>query len=214
MTDPDTPRLSTLADDGWALSDVEERCERAAGIYWLPSRNERLHLEDHVPEGGYVKLVFIISAPDAENATISERMWVTLTGRTGEFYHGHLANEPKTPGPVYEDMPIWFRAEHVIDYAGPSGENRASESSETIACPQHGTSVACYVCEHLTPETAGRGFHTADPDTRRPDAWCSECHVEFERAGGWDAPDAKEPRLRLICGGCYDDLARRHGGRV
>ena len=210
MTDSDAPRLATMDDDGWCLQDAEERVERADGLYWLPDRWTREHLEEHVPEDGYVKLLFVIHDLDDPGEPAVERMWVTLTGREGEFYHGHLANEPHTRGTAKEGMPVWFRAEHVIDYAGADGKEKASESADAVHCARHGQSPRCYVCEHLTHESEPRGFNTADPDSARPDAWCDDCHMEFTRAGSWDATGAREPNIRLVCGGCYDELKARH----
>lgn len=198
-----------MDDDGWFLQDVEDCLERGDGIYWLPDRWIREHLEEHVPDGGYAKLIFVIRDEDDPGEPGIERMWVTLGGREGEFYHGHVANEPRTRGSVTEGMPVWFRAEHVIDYSDAAGENKASESARTIQCARHGHSHRCYVCEHLTPDSERRGFNTADPNTSRPDAWCDRCHEEFIRAGSWEgAPE--EPSIRIVCGGCYDALRKRH----
>lgn len=199
-----------MDDDGWFLHDAEYRVERGDGIYWLPDRWIREHLEEYVPDGGYVKLLFAIHDAGDPGAPAIERMWVTLSGRDGEYYHGHLANEPHTRGAAREGMPVWFRAEHVIDYAGPEGENKASESAKAVRCDRHGLSHCCYVCEHLTPDSERRGFNTADPDSSRPDAWCDECHKEVSRAGSWEAPGVREPKIRLVCGGCYDALKARH----
>jgi hypothetical protein len=141
-------------------------------------------------------------------------MWVTLAHREGEFYHGHVNNEPKTRGSVSEGMGLWFRAEHVIDYAGPNGENQASERADAVQCNQHGISHTCYVCEHLTPEAPRRGFNFADTDSPRPDAWCDECQKEFARTGSWESPGTREPSILIVCGGCYDALKERHSRSV
>lgn len=162
-----------------------------------------------MPAGGHVKLLFIIHDLDDPSEPAIERMWVSLVSREGEHYHGHLANDPHTRGTARDGMAVWFRAEHVIDYAGPQGEQRASESAEAVRCGQHGLSRKCYVCEHLTPDSADRGFNTADPEIHRPDAWCDQCHEMFIRAGSWEAVE-QEPRISLVCGGCYDALKKRH----
>lgn len=210
MTNSDAARLATMDDDGWSLQDAEDRLERGDGIYWLPDRWVREHLEEYVPEGGHAKLLFVIRDPDDPTNPVVERMWVELSGREGDFYHGHLANEPRTRGAACEDMAVWFRAEHVIDYAGPDGEDRASERADALRCSRHGLSHRCYVCEHLTPDSEGRGFNTADPDGARPDAWCDRCHEVFTRAGSWEAAE-DEPKICIVCGGCYDALRQRHG---
>jgi hypothetical protein len=212
MTDSAAPRLATTDDDRWSLQNAEDRLARGDGIYWLPDRWTREHLEEHVPEGGHVKLLFVIQNPTDLAKPVVERMWVTFCGRDGAFYHGHLANEPRTPGTARQGMPVWFLPEHVIDHAGPEGENQASESADAVRCSRHGLSHQCFVCEHLTPDSDGRGFNTADPDSLRPDAWCDRCHEELTRAGSWEAATA-EPKIHLVCGGCYDALRRRHSRR-
>jgi hypothetical protein len=105
MTQFDVPRLATVDDDGWSLQNAEERFDRADGLYWLPDQWIREHLEDHVPDGGFAKLLFVIHDVDDPRAPAIERMWVTFSGRVGTFYHGHLANEPYTRGAAKEGMP-------------------------------------------------------------------------------------------------------------
>lgn len=199
-----------MDDDGWSLLDAEERLAQGDNLYWLPDRWVREHLEDHVAEGGYAKLMFRVLDPNDAREPAIERMWVTLSSRDGEFYHGHLANEPDTKGTPCEGMPVWFRAEHIIDFAGPNGEDQASETADALRCERHGVSTPCYVCEHLVSDAESRGFHAPGDDKLRPDAWCDLCHKEFMRAGSWEAPGTREPRVKLVCGGCYDGLKARH----
>lgn len=210
MSESAPPRLATMDDDGWTLLNAEERLARAENLYWLPDRWSREHLEEHVPENGHVKLMFLVFDPEHPKEPAIERMWVTLASREGDCYHGHLANAPHTKGKAHEGMAVWFRAEHVIDFAGPNGEAQATETAEAVRCHQHGVSLKCYVCEHLTPDSEGRGFHAADTEDVRPDAWCDECHQEFMRAESWEAPGTREPTIKLVCGGCYDALKVRH----
>ena len=132
------PRLATLDDDGWTLIDAEERLATRDRLYWIPSRWERDHLDEHVPEGGHVKLIFRIFDPAEPQWPATEWMWVTLGAWADGWYHGHLANEPRTAGSAKEDMPVWFRAEHVIDYAGPGGEGQASAGKDVLQCDRHG----------------------------------------------------------------------------
>lgn len=206
----DAPRLATLDDDGWALVDAEARLAARERLYWLPPRWERDHLEEHVPAGGGVKLIFRVldTARPADPAT--ERMWVTLAGREGGWYHGHLDNVPHTRGRAVLDMPVWFRAEHVIDYAGPDGEGQASVGQDVLRCCTHGPSTACFVCAHIEPGAPPRGFNTAaNAEDDRPDAWCDACDRLLDGVGGWDDVQPP-PEIRLVCGGCYDALRARH----
>lgn len=130
--------------------------------------------------------------------------------REGDFYHGHLANEPyTTEGRAYEGMPVWFRAEHVIDLIQGEGEP-ASRSAQTIDCCTHGLSEACLICEHLLGAT-GAGFHVADDLKRlRPDAWCDECEKLLQETGDWDLLGDRHPKLSILCGGCYDQIRARN----
>lgn len=210
--DNDMPRLATLDDDGWTLLDAEEMYARGERIFWLPSRWEREHLEEHVPADGHVKLVFRILDPASPSEPMTERMWVTLTSHEGELYHGHLANEPRTVGgTAVEGMPVWFRAEHVIDYAGPDGADQASARADAaIRCDEHGTSERCWVCAHLL-EGEGKGFHAGgDPAARRPDAWCDACEQLVADVDDWETLGDRHPPIALVCGGCYDELRSRH----
>ncbi len=210
MTNSNRPSLALLDVDGWTLQDAEQRLTQRDGLYWIPDRWVREHLDEHVPEGGYVKLLFRILDEDDPSSPAIERMWVTLAHQDGDWYHGHLANTPRTRGRVVEGTPIWYRAEHVIDYAGPDGENQASESADAVRCRMHGLSERCYVCEHLTPDAEPCGFNTASDDVLRPDAWCDACQVIVDQAGSWDALGDQHPKIKLVCGGCYDMLKARH----
>jgi hypothetical protein len=210
MTD-DSPRLATLDGDGWALVDAEQRLAARDRLYWIPARWERDHLEEHVPADGYVKLIFRIADPAEPGRPATERMWVTLDARDGVWYHGHLANEPQTTGTAREGMAVWFRAEHVIDYAGPDGEGRASAAHDVLQCARHGPSPTCYVCEHIDMASAGRGFNAAlNAGDERPDAWCDECDRLLERVGDWEALGDRHPKVQIVCAGCYDSLRARH----
>jgi hypothetical protein len=207
----DAPRLATMDDDGWMLMDAEQRLAAGDRLYWIPSRWERDHLEEHVPEGGFVKLLFRIFDPAEPEYPATERMWVTLGAREGEWYHGHLANEPHTAGTAQEGMPVWFRAEHVIDYAGPGGEGQASEGKDVLQCDRHGASRPCYVCAHLVMTGERRGFNTAlNAEEERPDAWCDECDRLLDGVDDWEALGDRQPEIEIVCGGCYDTLRERH----
>jgi hypothetical protein len=98
VSETDVPRLATIDDDGWALLNAEERFARGEDLYWIPDRWIREHLEEHVPADGHAKLLFRVMDPTMPNEPAIERMWVTFAGRFGEYYHGHLANEPQTKG--------------------------------------------------------------------------------------------------------------------
>jgi hypothetical protein len=211
---PET-RLSTLDDDGWTLEDAEDRYQRGEDLYWLPPRWEREHLEDHLEARVYAKLIFLIRfrTHEGREDVRGERMWVNVAAREGEYYHGHLANEPHTTaGSAHEGMAVWFRPEHVIDLIVGEGEP-ASRSASTLQCSSHGISERCYVCEHLVG-AAEQGFHTADdPEANRPDAWCDECERVLDQFGSWEDAGDLQPKLSILCGGCYDAARERNQRR-
>lgn len=212
MTEPidDAPRLTTLDDDRWTLVDAEAALAAGDAVYWLPARWAREHLEEHVPDGGLAKLLFRIVDPDDVGRRVTEWMWVTVSGREGAWYHGHLANQPHTGTRLVEGAPVWYRAEHVVDYAGPDGEGRASAHPDVLQCARHGPSEPCFVCEHITPKGEPCGFNTAlNATEQRPDAWCDACDELLDGVAGWDAVEG-HPGIRLVCGGCYDALRGRH----
>ena len=128
------PRVATLDGDGWVLINAEEKLATRDQLYWIPSQWEREHLEDHVPDGGFVKLVFRLLDPQEPTSPATEKMWVVFHGRIDGQYHGHLANTPHTAGSAREGMPVWFGPEHVIDFAGLDGENQASARTEVVQC--------------------------------------------------------------------------------
>jgi hypothetical protein len=208
---PEIPRHATLDDDGWILVDAEQGYAARDQIYWLPAQWEREHLEEHVPDGGYVKLIFRIQDPEEPHAPATERMWVIFRGQIDGRYHGHLANTPYTAGTAHEGMPVWFGPEHVIDYASADGENQASARSDVVQCQSHGASEPCYLCEHIEMHSFGRGFNTAvNAESQRPDAWCDACDELLEGVDDWEALGDRHPKIRVVCGGCYDALRERH----
>lgn len=213
MTVPgdDAKRLTTLDDAGWTLVDAEAALASGDGIYWLPPRREREHLGECLPEGGLVKLVFRILDPGDPATPVTEWMWVSLTGREGAWYHGHLVSRPHTGTRLVRGTAVWYMAEHVIDFAGPEGEGLASAHPDVLHCRRHGPSDRCWVCEHITPTGAPCGFNTAsNAADRRPDAWCDACDDLLEGLGSWSDVGARAPDIRLVCGACYDALRRRH----
>jgi hypothetical protein len=204
---PGLARIANIESDGWTLENAEERYVRGDDLFWLPSRSERDQLEEDLEDRVYAKLIFKIRHPTAEdpNEMRGERMWVKVASRVDDFYLGHLANEPHTPGgSVYEGMPVWFLAEHVIDIMRGEGEP-ASRSAKTIECCTHGLSEACFVCEHLVGAT-GVGFHAVEkPERLRPDAWCDKCEELLQEVDYyWNRLGDRHPKISLLCGGCYD----------
>ncbi|MGI9341500.1 MAG: hypothetical protein ACR2QV_01535 [Gammaproteobacteria bacterium] len=84
-----------------------------------------------------------------------------------------------------------------------------SEDTTFIACDEHGQQQATCVCQHIVQTLADgepRGFWWAnDPDSARPDAWCSECEARVQDTGGeWNDENEGFAGVTLMCGACYD----------
>jgi hypothetical protein len=69
-----------------------------------------------------------------------------------------------------------------------------------------------FVCEHLLHGNQ-LGFFTDPKDTSnpRPDAWCSGCdRVRLEHGGVWNEESEALIKVKLVCGGCYDEIKGRN----
>lgn len=77
---------------------------------------------------------------------------------------------------------------------------------KTIMCPTHGESERTYVCDHLTGDSAGLGFHRAEPDEEDqfPDAWCDNCNLIFEAHDGWNDQSEGLVEVQVLCSWCYE----------
>lgn len=85
------------------------------------------------------------------------------------------------------------------------------EGSRIIHCERHGDMEEAFVCEHLLQGTR-LGFVTADADkdSARPDAWCSNCERIRLKHGGWNEESEPLIKVKLVCGGCYDEIKARN----
>ena len=85
----------------YELVDAEERHAANPDTFEIPSDE----VKEALTVGDVVKLIF-----DG-----SERMWVCITSRSGNRFHGWLDNTPYVVvGLNYKD-PIEFEARHIID---------------------------------------------------------------------------------------------------
>lgn len=78
-----------------------------------------------------------------------------------------------------------------------------------VECDEHGKQEATYVCQHIVQtlrDGQPRGFWWAnDPDSSRPDAWCSDCEAKVQNTGGeWNDENEAFAGVNLLCGACYD----------
>lgn len=90
-------------------------------------------------------------------------------------------------------------------------ESATPNGSRTTHCERHGDMQEAFVCEHLL-DGIRLGFFTDPQDTgnQRPDAWCSDCdHVRAEH-GGWNEKSESLIKVKLVCGGCYDEIKERN----
>jgi len=64
----------------------------------------------------------------------------------------------------------------------------------------------------LPGESAGLGFNRDEPtdEDPYPDAWCDDCEIIREGAGGWNEESEKLVKLRVLCSGCYERAHIRH----
>lgn len=197
------PYFATAERDGWTLVDAVRAYAERDGVYWLPGAEAC----ESFPDGTLVKVVFEWANSGADGPK-RERMWVSVACEGGGAFHGHLDNDPFLPNPPIKcGEGLWFRAEHVVDVLRP-GEKPLSDQVETVRCACHIVSEPCYVCEHLSAESSV-GFNHGEEGTLRPDAWCDACEALVGAKASWDEV-AQHPQIRLVCGGCYDDIRARN----
>jgi hypothetical protein len=197
-------RRATFADDGWALVDAERAYRERDGVYWVPPEELRRGLRP----GALAKLLFAW-ADSGDGDPGRERMWVEIerVEEDGAF-EGRLRDEPVAIAPIGEGAWIAAGPEHVVDVISEPGGKPSSEASELVRCEGHGWSEPCFVCEHVA-EGTDAGFHEGGDGTQlRPDAWCDACDARVAAAGSWEL--VEEPRVLLVCGGCYDRLRDRN----
>jgi len=88
-----------------------------------------------------------------------------------------------------------------------------------VHCDTHGSQQETFVCEHVLEGWRAKtcvGFHAVpDSENPRPDAWCTACEQVFQEIGGdWENAPEREPKIRLICGACYDQAKRFHLNQI
>jgi hypothetical protein len=94
------------------------------------------------------------------------------------------------------------------------GESHAISQYKTVHCDRHGDRQAAYICDHLL-RGARQGFFAGDdPGNPHPDAWCSICEqIRLAHAssdGEWNEKSSALLKVRLVCGGCYEDIKERN----
>jgi len=81
----------------------------------------------------------------------------------------------------------------------------------TTHCERHGDMQEAFICEHLLLGK-GLGFFVDADDKQnpRPDAWCSGCESIRSHHGGWNQESEALMCVKLVCGGCYDEIKERN----
>ena len=79
-------------------------------------------------------------------------------------------------------------------------------------CERHGDMQEAFVCEHLLYGNR-LGFFIGLESTNnnpRPDAWCSKCELIRLEHDGWNDESEKLINVKLVCGGCYDEIKAKN----
>jgi uncharacterized protein DUF6882 len=86
-------------------------------------------------------------------------------------------------------------------------ESEIAMGSDQVRCPDHGSGIATYVCEHLVSNPAQAWF-SREPDegNRWPDAWCSACDVFFQEQGEWNEENQSKTKIKILCHQCYERM--------
>ena len=85
-----------------------------------------------------------------------------------------------------------------------------TETGETIECDTHGLQPRTRVCQHIVSgliakKRAGFWWTTEDPNSPRPDAYCTECEMRVRKTGGeWEGEALEHLKPQVLCGTCYD----------
>lgn len=92
-----------------------------------------------------------------------------------------------------------------------SDDLAAANNFRINPCERHGDMQETFVCVHLLYGSR-LDFFTGPKDTGnpRPDAWCSSCERLRLEHGGWNEESETLTKVKLVCGGCYDEIKERN----
>ncbi len=116
-----TPRLATLASDGWELRSGQAANSANPTTFYIPTLEERTTLR----RGMAVKLIFDQEGVEEDGSVTvqGERMYALVSHPRGEGYMGLLTSKPQLlePSDVYlrAAAEVYFEPEHVIDIDHP-----------------------------------------------------------------------------------------------
>jgi uncharacterized protein DUF2314 len=105
--------LPTIAKNGYKLLSGVKLHNLYPSTFAIPSEEDKARLK----KGSLVKLMFEINigAPGKAVDPVSERMWVIVTERDGEWFSGFLDNQPLSGDAMKLGMVVNFKSEHIID---------------------------------------------------------------------------------------------------
>lgn len=85
---------------------------------------------------------------------------------------------------------------------------------KTVRCDRHGDRREAYVCDHLLQGMRQGFFVGDDPGNPYPDAWCAKCERirsnYADSSGEWNEKSIALLKIRLVCGGCYEEIRGRN----
>jgi hypothetical protein len=96
-----------------------------------------------------------------------------------------------------------------------SNQSPTPQSVRITHCERHGDMQETFVCEHLLYGSE-LGFCTdsESESNPRPDAWCSNCERLRIEHGGWNDQSEALIAVKLVCGGCYDEIKKRNATAI
>ena len=104
-------KLATYEIDSYELDDGEAVHKEYSDTFWIPEKEKRESLQS----GDLVKLIFRMEERNNKDNVSVERMWVEVTGISGQFYTGILDNDPSGDVSVACGQKVYFNSCHVID---------------------------------------------------------------------------------------------------
>ena len=116
--------MATLDVEGWELESAEERHALAPDSFHIPSRDERVSLQ----EGQRVQLLFLMlvrgSIPEG---IMCEKMWVTIDEVTQDGYRGTLDSMPASSNAIAPGDAVTFEPKHISCVLVPKSDPQHPE---------------------------------------------------------------------------------------
>lgn len=141
----------------WTLGDAAARASENPYTFWKPSGE----LIARLGPGNFAKLIFEFASDDPE-APGAERMWVRITGRTGDRFEGVLDNEPRYIRDLAPGAVVRFDPRHVID----------SDLTDTVPDPTRAYRPRCIVSNRVLNDGAAVGYlYREAPDHDDDSGW-------------------------------------------